>query len=288
MSDEVMKTASQPLLARAMLAARLELLAAAEMRRFAETACSVDPRSGAEWLSVAGGIAAYLAADSPVNQALGLGMSGPVGEADLERLEGFYLDHGVRPVVSICPLADSTLLAGLSARGWTADGFENVLVRALDAGEKFPPPFSDTVEIREVRTEKDRDLWILAAATGFSWPLPPLDAQLNLGAIVVRRPGTRLFLAFLEGRVAGTAELMVEGPTAWLSADSTLPRFRGRGVQRALQAHRLVLGAESGCDLAVSEAAPGSGSQRNMERAGFRVVYTRVDMVLAAPSPASQ
>jgi hypothetical protein len=109
---------------------------------------------------------------------------------------------------------------------------------------------------------------------------------LNLGAIVVRRPGTRLLLAFLEGQVAGTAELMVEDGVAWLSADATLPRFRGRGVQQVLQAHRLVLGAGSGCDLAVSEAAPGSGSQRNMERLGFRVVYTRVDMVLSLPSPA--
>ena len=37
--------------------------------------------------------------------------------------------------------------------------------------------------------------------------------------------------------------------------------------------------ARAGCDLAVTESAPGSASQRNMERLGFRIAYTRVDLV---------
>jgi hypothetical protein len=31
-----------------------------------------------------------------------------------------------------------------------------------------------------------------------------------------------------------------------------------------------------GCDLALMGAAPGSGSQRNAERNGFRIAYTRL------------
>jgi len=34
--------------------------------------------------------------------------------------------------------------------------------------------------------------------------------------------------------------------------------------------------AAHGCDLALMGAAPGSGSQRNAERHGFRIAYTRV------------
>jgi hypothetical protein len=33
---------------------------------------------------------------------------------------------------------------------------------------------------------------------------------------------------------------------------------------------------EHGCDLAMIVTVPGSGSQRNAEREGFRVAYTRV------------
>jgi len=33
---------------------------------------------------------------------------------------------------------------------------------------------------------------------------------------------------------------------------------------------------EQGCDLAMMCAAPGSTSQRNAERQGFRIAYTRI------------
>lgn len=280
------RSASTALFADGVLAARLESLAAAEMRRFAQTARDMGLGVNPAWLDISGGVAAYLSPDSPVNRAMGLGFAGHVDHAQIEQIERFFLDRGARPVMGVCPLADPTLLTHLSERGWLAEGFENVLVREVTPGEARSYAPSAGIEVREVLTQDDRERWKLAAASGFSWPLPPLDAQLDLGAIVVRRPGTRLFLAFVNSRVAGTAELFIEDRVAWFSADSTLAQFRGKGVQRALQAHRLVLSAAAGCEIAVSEAAPGSGSQRNMERAGFRVVYSRLDMGLPAQKPA--
>ena len=88
-----------------------------------------------------------------------------------------------------------------------------------------------------------------------------------------------LLLARLDGEPAGTGELVIEDRVGWLSADTTLPPYRRRGVQRALQIERLQRAAEAGCEFAVTEARPGSDSQRNMERLGFRIAYTRVDMV---------
>ena len=37
---------------------------------------------------------------------------------------------------------------------------------------------------------------------------------------------------------------------------------------------------ESGCDLAMMVAEAGSGSQRNAERQGFRIAYTRTKWLL--------
>jgi hypothetical protein len=50
-------------------------------------------------------------------------------------------------------------------------------------------------------------------------------------------------------------------------------------LQTALVRARLAVAAAARCDLATLNADPGSGSQRNAERQGFRVVYTRALLV---------
>jgi hypothetical protein len=127
------------------LAARLEALCADEMRRFAETAALMDPESGATALSVGGGIAAFVGVGSPVNQAFGLGFSGPVGPDEVSVLERFYSSREVRPLIGLCPLAHPSLLATLSARGWVADAFENVLVKRLSTRDRSPADLPDGV-----------------------------------------------------------------------------------------------------------------------------------------------
>ena len=52
------------------------------------------------------------------------------------------------------------------------------------------------------------------------------------------------------------------------------PSFRHRGVQRRFFA-RLAHALAAGCRLAMICTQPGSGSQRNAERQGFRVAYAR-------------
>jgi hypothetical protein len=63
---------------------------------------------------------------------------------------------------------------------------------------------------------------------------------------------------------------------AHLAGASTIPDGRKRGAQNALLDHRLQHAAAHGCDIALMGALPGSGSQRNAERHGFRIAYTRI------------
>ena len=63
-----------------------------------------------------------------------------------------------------------------------------------------------------------------------------------------------------------------------LFADSTIARHRRRGLHHELIAARLNEALAQGCDLATASTLPGSGSQRNYERLGFEVVYTRVTL----------
>ena len=81
------------------------------------------------------------------------------------------------------------------------------------------------------------------------------------------------------GEPAGGAALAIHGGLATLFADSTVARFRRHGIHRELIAARLNEALAQGCDTATASTLPGSASQRNYERAGFEVVYTKVTLV---------
>lgn len=264
------------------LARRLERLSADEMRRFVETARALDQFSEAALIEIAGGVVAYLGDGSPVNQAVALGFDGEVSQSDIEQVEEFFSHRGQRGLIVTSPLAHMSLFSVLGKRGWVVDGFENVLVRPLSGLEARAALAPDGVTVVRVDDDDDhRHLWAHIATVGFSAPLEPMPDQLALGRVVSHRRGSTLLLAQIDGRPAGTGEVFCADGVAWLSADATLPQFRRRGVQAALQRERLRIGAENGCEIAVSEAVPGGASQRNMERLGFRVAYTRTDF--AAP-----
>jgi GNAT superfamily N-acetyltransferase len=56
---------------------------------------------------------------------------------------------------------------------------------------------------------------------------------------------------------------------------STVPALRRRGLQSALLEARMRYAFHHGYDLAMMVALPGSESQRNAERKGFQIAYTR-------------
>ena len=87
------------------------------------------------------------------------------------------------------------------------------------------------------------------------------------------------YLAFEEGEPAAGAALAVSDGLGILFADSALARFRRRGLHRELIAARLARAAARGCDMAVACTQPGSPSQRNYERFGFRVMYSKATFV---------
>ena len=61
-----------------------------------------------------------------------------------------------------------------------------------------------------------------------------------------------------------------------LAGATTVPEARKRGAQNALLAARLRYAQEQGCSLAMVCALPGSQSQKNAQKNGFNVAYTRI------------
>ena len=83
------------------------------------------------------------------------------------------------------------------------------------------------------------------------------------------------FIVEKGGQAIATGGLVIHDRVALLAGASTIPDARGQGAQRAVLTTRLQFAADAGCDLAMTVAEPGGASQRNAERHGFRIAYTR-------------
>jgi GNAT superfamily N-acetyltransferase len=229
--------------------------------------------------NIAGGVAFFGGPAFPANQIVGMGLYGEVAPDDVDRVEQFFRSRGVPSTVVVSPLADPALLAILGQRGYRIAEFNSVLIRRISASEPFAAPAG--IGIERVSTETEA-LWRRAIARGFS-DIFPISEDVFDGFASL--PSSLDFLARVEGVVAGGGggRIIAEARIAALFGTATLPEFRRRGVQSALIAVRLHEAAVAGCEYAVVSTQPGSGSQRNMERRGFRVAYTKVVMVREWP-----
>jgi len=231
--------------------------------------------------AVAGGYAIYCGAGSPVTQAVGLGLHGPVSKEEFEQLEEFYFSRGEPVRVETCPLADGSLIEHYRERGYGVTEFSNVMVRPVESAGAAKIPAEIAIQ---KAGEAELDLWVLTVAQGFAEHYPVTQELLDVMRLFASGKQTECYLARIEGKVVGGATVAMRGRIAGLFGASTLPAFRKRGVQTALLGRRMERAAECGCELAMSLAQPGSASQRNITRQGFRTLYTRVKFEKAADS----
>jgi GNAT superfamily N-acetyltransferase len=261
------------------LARRVELAEARAGRECAEACHRLHPEFPVAVEEIAGGIAVFAGVDSPVTQAIGVGLQGEVTDAELDGLGKFFHSRKAPAAIELCPLVDISLYEKFAARNYRLLEVSNVLLlddlQAACILDKLPPG----VTVR-VATLEESKLWTLTVAQGFAEHFPVTQAMLDLMEGFYYRSTACCYLAFADGTLAGGAAVSADHAVCGLFGASTLPAFRRRGVQSALLAARLAWACEKGCDLAVSIAQPGSISHRNLERSGFRVAYTRTKLVL--------
>jgi GNAT superfamily N-acetyltransferase len=262
------------------LTKRIEMADAASSRRCGQVLAKHYPDTGACTEDVAGGCAIFAGVGSPITQAIGLGMDVEVSEADITRMEKFFESRGARVEVECCPFAHPTLREQFDRRGYRVLEWTNVLCRHIEP-QTTSPQLPPGVEIRQANADQ-ADLWASLLCQGFA-------ADLGEAALTLMGVGSALFkaasagfLAYVDGHPAGGATVFVHedegGAVAGMMGASTLPAYRRRGVQIALLNARLDFARARGCDLAYTITAPGSGSQRNAERTGFQMAYTRSKM----------
>lgn len=251
----------------AQLARRVEAAEAANAR-----GCSL--RDGAAIMEIAGGCAIYMGTESPLTQAVGIGLSGPVTPLQISELERFFHSRGARVSIDVCPLADPGLLHLLGERRYRPAEFNNVLVKRLAGFPEIPTP-----RVRRAASEEE-EVWSRTVGLGYFEQAELTAQEMDVGRAIFEMPGAVCYLAFDEsGRPAAGAASAIHAGVAALFADSTMASFRRAGFHRELIAARLNEAIARGCDCATASTQPGSASQRNYERMGFEVVYTRITLV---------
>jgi GNAT superfamily N-acetyltransferase len=128
----------------------------------------------------------------------------------------------------------------------------------------------------------EAQLWSNINARGWTHEHPEFESFVReTGVLMVAREGSPCFLAEADGTPGGAGALILHEGVALFGGASTVPELRRRGLQAALLNERMRYAVEHGCDLAMMVAEAGSNSQRNAERKGFRVAYTRLKWRLA-------
>lgn len=261
------------------LSRRLERTEAEANARFVEARASLFPSSGARWIDVGGAYAMFDGVDSPCTQTFGLGVFQPATGAVLDEIEAFYRNCGTPVFHEVSPLADASLLPLLNARGYQPMELSSVLFRAIGEPLDVPGPANPRINARLIR-EGEQELWAETAVRGWA-DIVDSDSMLDLMRGSARRAKALPFLAELDGQPVAAGALSITDGVALLAGASTIPEARKQGAQIALLGARLRYAVERGCDLAMICAQPGSASQRNAERHGFRIAYTRTKWRLA-------
>jgi len=263
------------------LARRLERTEGHTNAEFVETRARLTPESGAQWVEVAGTYAMFDGAESMLTQTFGLGLFQEITNVEMDAIESFFRERGAPVLHEISPLASAGLLALLNERGYQPVELTSVMYRPIsrEAGD-LPAPGNDQITVRVVE-EDEHELWARTATRGWSEFTEFADQIHALSVVGAKRAGASSFLAELDGQPIATGGIGIHEGVVLLAGASTIPEGRRQGAQLALLGSRLRYAAEQGCDIAMMCAQPGSTSQRNAERNGFRIAYTRIKWRLA-------
>ncbi len=254
------------------LSKRLEAAEGYASAKYAEARRNLFPDSGAEWVDCAGTYAIFDGVDSPLTQSFGLGLFEELNPASLDKIERFFIDRGAPVLHEVSPFAGATTLQLLCLRNYRPIEISNVLYRPV---EQWSTGHPNQIRVRMMGLG-EAQLWSDISARGWSNEHPEqLEFLLQLGTISAAREQSLCFLAEFDDEPGAAGVLCIHEGVALFGGSATIPELRCRGLQAALLRERMRYAFEHGCDLAMMVAEPGSSSQRNAERNGFHIAYTR-------------
>ena len=262
------------------LSRRLERPEAFAGSRIVEARSRLSPEVGAEWIEVGGARAMFYGPASPITQTFGLGMFEETTARDLDRLETFFQERGAPVCHEVSPFAGVAVTDLLCQRGYRPIEFTSVMYKTITPAAVSPQAANPRLETRQL-VHGEEDLWSQISARGWAEQIEWRETLLGMGRVMAASEGALAFLVNLDGEPIATGVLWCHAGVALFGGACTVPEARKQGAQLALLEARMSVAESQGCDLAMMCAQPGSASQRNAERQGFRIAYTRIKWQLS-------
>lgn len=210
-----------------------------------------------------------------LNRALGVGTIAPATPRLLERIERHYASIGRNARLAIATSRVSAATQRLlERRGYVPERGHTEQIYVYDRARPPKIPVIDGLTIERVTPALAR----LYARTGYESfrERGPEFARIIEALVRSRRRGLRAYLGRVDGEPAATGFTLDTGIVLALGNGSVREKFRGRGIQRALIAHRITEGWTRGYRLFFGETET-PASARNMEKLGWRKHYDEVD-----------
>ena len=236
------------------------------------------PDVGAAEQEICGGHMVFAGLGSPIGRVTGAGFDRALSPADLDQIEQFYRERKAPSQVDLTPLHGPEIFEMFKERGYTIAELNNVLFRKLESAEEFPPALA-YCEIRRSHPEEAEITGAIVESAFFPDGAP--EPFRGLITPLYQMENALAFVATVGGKpvACGTGLVIPEHKVFALCGAGTLAEFRGRGLQTALLCARMKAALEAGCEYAVVVTQGGTISQRNAERLGLRVAYSKVTVI---------
>lgn len=236
------------------------------------------PEVGAAEEEICGGHMVFAGIGSPIGRATGIGLDHPITAGVLDRIEQFYRERKAPSQADLCPLHGPEVFELFKDRGYSIAELNNVLYCKLDPAEQFPAS-PEGVTIRRSPPEEAEITGAIVESAFFPDGAP--EPFRGLIAPLYQMEGALAFVAVVSGQLVacGTGLVIPQHKVFALCGAGTLAAFRGRGLQTALLRARMSAAAQAGSEYAVVVTQGGTTSQRNAERLGFKVAYSKVTVI---------
>ena len=260
------------------LARRFESVEEVPQVEYALAFQKTRPEIGAAVEEICGGHMVFAGLGSPIGRATGAGLDRPFSPEDIDRIEHFYRSHNAPSQVDLCPMHRPQIFEMFRERGYAIGELNNVLYRKLDAEEKSSS-LSVEATIRRSWLDEAEAAGSIVETAFFPDGAP--EPFRGLISPLYQMQGSLAYVAEIDGKVVacGTGLVIREHRVFALCGGATLSGFRGKGLQTALLRARIAAARAAGCEYAVVVTQGGTTSQRNAERLGFRVAYSKATVI---------
>lgn len=187
----------------------------------------------------------------------------------------FYNERGIPVRFEITPAhASPELFKNLSAKGYAQSGFHTALCGSLTDDFIMQSEASTFISIREFK-QNEFDVFGDIYTKGFNMPSFLKEHVAHNNKILHNNEYWTFYIASFKGEPAGIGVLFQYNGVGTLAASATITELRNKGIHRALILKRLQQAKHFDCNIIAGQAAFGSVSQKNMERAGMKIAYTK-------------